>query len=159
MTSDKNGNNLLMIVPTGHSISSSVNRRSVTPSGIAQNTFPPGALSNGTLIRPSIGSRPSTFPRSPQINPQAVIGSGILTNCSSSAPLTGNSTVNGNGPNCGQKRLKIEREDEEQNVQGKDCKSLTVSGHNVPVRKRVKVAFVKDSKGFCSDFRSSVDRK
>ncbi|XP_076235054.1 helix loop helix protein 3B [Calliopsis andreniformis] len=158
VASDKNGNNLLMIAPTGHNVSGSVNRRSLTPSTVAQNIFSPAALNNGSLIRPSAGPRPSTFPRSPQVNVQAVTSPSILTNCSSSVPLTNNvSAVNGSAPNCGQKRLKIEREDEES--QGKDCKGLT-PGHSVPVRKRVKVTFVKDSNsGFRSDIRSNVDRK
>lgn len=159
--SDKNGNNLLMIAPAGHSLPGSVNRRSVTPSTMAvQNAFPPSTLSNGSLPRPSAVPRPSTFPRSPQINAQAVTSSSILANCSSSSPLTNNgATVNGSVSNCGQKRLKLEREDEEQAAQTKDCKALPSSAHSVPARKRVKLAFIKDSNsGYRSDFRN-VDRK
>ncbi|XP_076289965.1 helix loop helix protein 3B [Lasioglossum baleicum] len=152
LTCDKNGNNLLMIAPSGHNISSTMNKRNVTPSTIGQSTFSSGPLTNGALIRPP---RPSTFSKSPQITVQTVTGSNILTNCSSSSALSNNVvSVNGSVPNCGQKRLKIERDDEEQPGQGKDCKTLPSSGHNVPARKRVKVTFVKDSNPpYRSDFR------
>ncbi|XP_053985055.1 uncharacterized protein LOC128893558 isoform X2 [Hylaeus anthracinus] len=154
---DKNGNNLLMIAPAGHNVTVAVNKRSATPSTIAvQNTFPPGVLSNGGLIRSPVGPRPSGFPKSPQINVQAVSSPNILSN-SSSTPLTSNATsVGGSVSTCGQKRLKIEREDEEQSSQGKDCKNMPP--HSVPARKRAKV-FIRDSNsGFRNDFRS-VDRK
>nr|XP_031831501.1 uncharacterized protein LOC116426549 isoform X2 [Nomia melanderi] len=157
MACDKNGNNLLMIAPSVHNMSASMNKRSVTPSAIVQNTFPPGTLTNGSLIRPP---RPTTFPKSPQINVQTVNSSNILTNCSSNTNLSNNvATVNGSMSNCGQKRLKIEREDDEHSNQVKDCKTLSSSAHNVPVRKRVKVTFVKDSNpGYRNDFRN-VERK
>ncbi|KZC11191.1 PREDICTED: uncharacterized protein LOC107189279 [Dufourea novaeangliae] len=153
---DKNGNNLLMIAPGGHSVTAAMNKRSMTPSSIGQNALPTGALTNGSMIRPP---RSSTFPKSPQINVQAVTNSNILTNCPANTALSNMSTVNGSVPNCGQKRLKMEREDEEQSVQGKDCKTLPSPVHNVPVRKRAKVAFIKDSNpGFRNDFRN-VERK
>ncbi|XP_076165319.1 helix loop helix protein 3B isoform X3 [Ptiloglossa arizonensis] len=159
---DKNGNNLLMIAPAGHNVSGTVNKRSATPSTIAvQNTFPPGALSNGSLIRSTAGPRASTYPKSPQITVQSVTSANILTNCSSNTPLNNNvSPVNGGVSTCGQKRLKIEREDEEQSGQGKDCKPLSSHTHSAPPRKRVKVAFTRDTNsGFRNDFRSNVDRK
>ncbi|XP_078053745.1 helix loop helix protein 3B isoform X2 [Augochlora pura] len=154
ITCDKNGNNLLMIAPSGHNISSGVNKKNAPPSSIGQNSFSPVSMANGGLIRPP---RPTNFPKSPQIGVQAVTGSNILTNCSSSSTLSNNvATANGSVPSCGQKRLKIEREDEEQPGQGKDCKTLSSSG---PIRKRVKVAFVKDSNPpFRGDFRNA-DRK
>ncbi|XP_043255149.1 uncharacterized protein LOC122398944 [Colletes gigas] len=157
---EKNGNNLLMIAPAGHNVVGTVNKRSVTPSTIAvQNSFPPGALSNGSLIRSPVGPRPSTFPKSPQINVQSVTSPSILNNCSSNPPLTNNASTVGGVPTCGQKRLKIEREDEEQSSQGKDCKALSSHAHSVPARKRVKVTFIRDSNsGFRNDFRS-MDRK
>nr|XP_012137407.1 PREDICTED: uncharacterized protein LOC100875037 isoform X2 [Megachile rotundata] len=147
---DKNGNNLLMIAPNGHGIP---NKRSVTPS--TPNPLAP-ALNNGSLSRSS-NVRPSSFPKSPQVNGQVITSSSILTNCSSTGTSTSNtSTVNGNVPNCAQKRLKIEKEDEE-SAQSRECKVLP--SHNVPMRKRVKVAFVKDSNsGFRNDFRN-VERK
>ncbi|XP_076645299.1 helix loop helix protein 3B [Halictus rubicundus] len=150
LTCDKNGNNLLMIAPSGH-VSSLMNKRSVTPSAMGQSTFSPGPLTNGALICPP---RPSTFPKSPQITVQAVTGSNILTNCSSSSTLSNSVvSVNGSVPNYGQKRMKIERDDEEQSVQGKDCKALPSSCHNVAVKKRVKVCTV-----YRSDFQN-IDRK
>lgn len=74
--------------------------------------------------------------------------------------MTGNTPVtNGvgsSGSNCGQKRFKIEREEEEQGAP-RDCRVPPPPVHNVPVRKRVKVTFVKDS-GFRGDL-CGVDRK
>ncbi|XP_017875388.1 uncharacterized protein LOC108622190 isoform X2 [Ceratina calcarata] len=148
---DKNGNNLLMIAPSGHSGSNDV-KRSVTP----QNQLP--NLMNNASIRPQTCSRPSNFPKSPQINSHVVTSSSLLTNCSSSTSTTSNTSgINGSASSCGQKRLKLEKEEEEQSGQSRECRNLTTSVHGVPVRKRVKVTFVKDSNsGFRNDFR---DRK
>ncbi|CAK9814924.1 T-cell acute lymphocytic leukemia protein 1 [Anthophora quadrimaculata] len=159
---DKNGNNLLMIAPPGHSIQNSVSKRSVTPSTVAaQNPLPSNTLNNGSLTRSPAGARASNFPKSPQINVQVVTSSSILTNCSSSVSVTSNaSIISGSAGNCGQKRLKIEKEEEEQSsVQSRDCKTLPSPVHGVPMRKRVKVTFVKDSNsGFRNDFRN-IERK
>nr|XP_033332088.1 type-2 histone deacetylase 1 isoform X1 [Megalopta genalis] len=185
ITCDKNGNNLLMIAPGGHNITTTVNRRSATPSTIGQNNFSPGPLTNGSLIRPP---RPTAFPKSPQIGVQAMTGPNIL-NCSQSSLLNNNNSSNSSSSNNnnnnntnninnnnnvvapanvsssegpqklrGQKRLKIEMEDDEQPGQGRDC-TLPSSGHNSAVRKRVKVTFVKDSNPpYRGDFRNP-DRK
>ncbi|XP_017762956.1 PREDICTED: uncharacterized protein LOC108552801 [Eufriesea mexicana] len=161
---DKNGNNLLMIAPPGHSVSNPVCKRSITPStAVAQNALPSSALSNGSLTRSPAGQRSSTFPKSPQINVQVVTSSSIMTNCSSSVSVTSSSssTISGSVANCAQKRLKIEKEEEEQQLSGqsRDCKALSSSVHGVPARKRVKVTFVKDSSSaFRNDFRN-VERK
>ncbi|CAL7950076.1 unnamed protein product [Xylocopa violacea] len=157
---DKNGNNLLMIAPTGgHNVANTVNKRSITPStAAAQNPLPSNTSSNGSLSRSATGPRVSTYPKSPQINVQVITSTNILTNCSSSVPVTSNSsTVNGSASNCGQKRLKVEKEEEEQSSsQSRDSKTLPSSVHGVPMRKRVKVTFVKDSNsGFRNDFRNA----
>ncbi|XP_043583136.1 uncharacterized protein LOC122567979 isoform X2 [Bombus pyrosoma] len=158
---DKNGNNLLMIAPSGHSITNAACKRSMTPSTVvAQNPLPPTALTNGSLTRSLSGSRSSSFPKSPQVNAQVVTSSSILTNCSPSVSVTSSaSTISGSAANSGQKRPKIEKEEEEQlSGQSRDCKSLTSSVHGIPTRKRVKM-FVKDSSaGFRSDFRN-IERK
>ncbi|XP_029046081.1 uncharacterized protein LOC114877551 isoform X1 [Osmia bicornis bicornis] len=142
---DKNGNNLLMIAPNGHGIP---NKRSVTP--LTQNPLPPVVINNGSIRGSSNGPRPSTFPKSPQVSGQGISSS---ITCPSTGSVTNNvPTVNGNVPNCGQKRLKIEKEDDESG-QNRECKVLPV--HNVPMRKRVKMTFVKDSNpGFRNDFRN-----
>jgi len=75
--------------------------------------------------------------------------------------LTGNTSVtNGiglSGSNCAQKRFKIEREEEDQ--ASRDCRVPPPPVHNIPVRKRVKVTFVKDSSsGFRGDL-CGADRK
>ena len=159
---DKNGNNLLMIAPTGHSMANTTCKKSVTPSTVvAQSPLPTVALPNGSsLTRTLPGLRSSTFPKSPQINAQVATTSSILTNCSPTISVTSSvSTVSGSVANCGQKKLKIEKEEEEQlGGQNRDCKGLTSPVHGVPMRKRVKL-FVKDSSsGFRSDFRN-VERK
>lgn len=159
---DKNGNNLLMIALSGHNVSNSVCKKSITPSmTVAQNSLTANALSNASLTRPP-GSRPSIYPKSPQINVQVVSSSSILT-CSS-APVTSNaSTITGSVANCGQKRLlKIEKEEEEQMVQGqsRDCKGLPSTVHGVLTRKRVKVTFIKESSsGFRTNEFRNVERK
>ncbi|CAD1480900.1 unnamed protein product [Heterotrigona itama] len=157
---DKNGNNLLMIAPSGHSVTNPACKKSMTPSTVvAQSPLPPAALPNGSLTRTLPGLRSSTFPKSPQINAQVVTTSStILTNCSSSISVT--SSVSAvSVANCGQKKLKIEKEEEEQlGGQNRDCKALTSPVHGVPMRKRAKL-FVKDSSsGFRGDFRN-VERK
>lgn len=155
---DKNGNNLLMIAPSGHNVPNSVCKKSITPSmTVAQNSLTANPLGNGSLTRPP-GSRSSIFPKSPQINVQVVSSSSILT-CSS-VPVTSNAST-GSVANCGQKRvLKIEKEEEEQmSGQGRDCKGLPSPVHGVLTRKRVKVTFIKESSsGFRNDFRN-VERK
>lgn len=152
---DKNGNNLLMIAPTGHSLPNSAGKRTVAPSTVGvQSPLSSNALANGSLTRSPVGSRHSTFPKSPQINAQVVTSSSILTNCSSNVSATSNvSTINGSVANCGQKRLKIEQEDAEQSGQGRDCKTLSSPVHGAPMRKRAKVSFAKDSNsGFLNDY-------
>lgn len=85
-----------------------------------------------------------------------MVPNGSSSSLSSSTPVTNG--VGSNGSNCGQKRFKIEREDEEQGP-SRDCRAPPPPAHSVPVRKRVKVTFVKDSSsGFRGDL-CGVDRK
>ncbi|XP_018397156.1 PREDICTED: uncharacterized protein LOC108775324 [Cyphomyrmex costatus] len=156
-TCDKNGSNLLMIAPSGLNTTISGGKRCVTPSiVVTQGNSLFHSNSNGNLIRSSSGGRSSSFPKSPQVSSNT----NIVPNGSSSS-LTGNTPItNGigsSGSNCAQKRFKIEREEEDQ--ASRDCRIPPPPVHNVPVRKRVKVAFIKDSSsGFRSDL-CGTDRK
>ncbi|XP_071630101.1 uncharacterized protein Hlh3b [Temnothorax longispinosus] len=154
-TCDKNSSNLLMIAPSGLNAAISAGKRCVTPSiVVTQGNF--HSNSNGNVIRSPSSGRSSSFPKSPQVSSNA----NIVPNGSSSS-LTGNAPVaNGigsSGSNCAQKRFKIEREEEDQT--SRDCRAPPPPVHNVPVRKRVKVAFIKDSNsGFRGDL-CGADRK
>ncbi|KAL0118623.1 hypothetical protein PUN28_009355 [Cardiocondyla obscurior] len=150
---DKNGSNLLMIASSRLNTNISSGKRCVTPSiVVTQGNF--HSNSNGNVIRSPSSGRSSSFPKSPQVSSNA----SIVPNGSSSSSNT--SVANGigsSGSNCAQKRFKIEREDEDQ--ASRDCRAPPPPVHNVPVRKRVKVAFIKDSSsGFRGDL-CSADRK
>lgn len=153
-TCDKNGSSLLMIAPTGLNVAIPSGKRCVTPSIIVtQGNF--HSNNNGNLIRSPSGGRSSSFPKSPQISSNTnVISNGSSPSLTSHAPVTNGV---GSSSNCAQKRFKIEREDDEQ--VSRDCRVPPSSAHSVPVRKRVKVAFVKDSSsGFRGDL-CGADRK
>ncbi|XP_011703774.1 PREDICTED: uncharacterized protein LOC105459439 isoform X2 [Wasmannia auropunctata] len=152
---DKNGSNLLMIAPSGLNATISAGKRCVTPSiVVTQGNF--HSNSNGNLIRSPSSGRSSSFPKSPQLSSNT----SIVPNGSSSSLTSTTSVANGigsSGSNCPQKRFKIEREEEDQ--ASRDCRAPPPPVHNVPVRKRVKVAFVKDtSSGFRGDL-CGADRK
>ncbi|RLU19221.1 hypothetical protein DMN91_007778 [Ooceraea biroi] len=148
---DKSNSNLLMIAPGGLSTAISTGKRCVTPSVVVtQGNF--HSTSNGVIRSLAPGRSPS-FPKSPQVSSNTPNGS--------SSSLTGNAPVtNGMGSgvaNCAQKRFKIEREEEEQT--SRDCRAPIPPAHNVPVRKRVKVTFMKEANsGFRGDL-CGVDRK
>lgn len=156
---ERNGSNLLMIAPTGLGmIAASIGKRCVTPSVVVtQGSF--HSNSNGSLIRSSSSGRSSSYPKSPQIPSNVVSGSGgsssSLTN--STSITNGVSTSSGGGSSCGQKRFKVEQEEE---TTSKDCRvPPPPPTHSMPVRKRVKISFVKDSSsGFRGDL-CGVDRK
>ncbi|GAB1860965.1 T-cell acute lymphocytic leukemia protein 1 [Camponotus japonicus] len=151
---DKNGSNLLMIAPTGLNIAIPTGKRCVTPSAIVtQSNF--HSNNNGNLIRSPSSGRSSNFPKSPQISNTSVISNGSSSSLSNHTPITNG--IGSSGPNCAQKRFKIEREEEEQAP--RDCRVPPPPVHSVPVRKRVKVAFGKDSSsGFRGDL-CGADRK
>ncbi|XP_050465168.1 uncharacterized protein LOC126858725 isoform X1 [Cataglyphis hispanica] len=152
---DKNGSNLLMIAPTGLNVTIPTGKRCVTPSVIVtQGNF--HSNNNGNLIRSPSGGRSSNFPKSPQISSNT----NVISNGSSSSLTSHTSVTNGigsSGSNCAQKRFKIERDEEEQ--ASRDCRVPPPPAHSIPIRKRVKVAFVKESSsGFRGDL-CSADRK
>ncbi|KAG7202885.1 hypothetical protein KM043_010033 [Ampulex compressa] len=153
-TCDKNGNDLLMIAPAGLA---GANKRSATPSVlVAQSSFSNSAIGNGSLVRVSSNQRSTGgFSKTTQLSAQTTSTSSLLTNGSTSTTLA-SSTV----ATCGQKRLKVEREEEEQSTQGVECRVPPPPSHGVAMRKRVKVTFTKDTSpgGFRGDFRG-VDRK
>ncbi|XP_029164362.1 uncharacterized protein LOC114935640 isoform X2 [Nylanderia fulva] len=154
-TCDKNGSSLLMIASTGLNVAIPTGKRCVTPSIIVtQGNF--HSNNNGNLIRSPSGGRSLSFPKSPQISSNTnVISNGSSPSLTSHAPVTNG--VGSSGSNCAQKRFKIEREDDEQT--SRDCRVPPPPAHSVPVRKRVKVAFVKDSNsGFRGDL-CGADRK
>ncbi|XP_012535786.1 uncharacterized protein LOC105836358 [Monomorium pharaonis] len=151
---DKNGSNLLMIAPSGLNTAISAGKRCVTPSiVVTQGNF--HSNSNGNIIRSPSSGRSSSFPKSPQVS----ANTNLVPNGSSSS-LTGNTSVaNGigsSGSNCAQKRFKVEREEEDQ--ASRDCRAPPPPVHNIPVRKRVKIAFIKDSSSGFRDL-SGADRK
>ncbi|XP_066596627.1 neurogenic differentiation factor 1 isoform X2 [Prorops nasuta] len=153
---DKNGNNLLMIAPTNMNISSSLQSKTnvMVPSTTSQPHFSSNDLGRGSMIHGSANRGPS-FPKSPQIP------STTNSNLSNGLPglsLVANISGSGNASvtNCGQKRLKLEREDEEQSNLSKDCRASV--HHGISVRKRSRTTInVKDSNGFRNEFRN--DRK
>lgn len=155
MSCDKNGNNLLMIAPSGLNMAGSTPKQNPTATPITSpNPFPSGSANAGNLIRSPVSSRSSGFPKSPQISVQPVVG----TTSSPTVPLAnGSPSVATGGSSCGQKRLKVEREEDEPSAGcAKECRGPLPPVHSVPVRKRVKVTFVKDSNTvFRSDFRAS----
>lgn len=149
---EKNNSNLLMIAPAGLGTVMSTGKRCVTPSVIVHNQGNFHSTSNGSnVMRPLASGRSSGFPKSPTSTPNGA-----------SSSLPGNASVtNGIGTsgtsNCAHKRLKIEREEEEQTP--RDCRAPLPPAHNIPVRKRVKVAFMKEANsGFRGDL-CGVDRK
>ncbi|XP_014478755.1 PREDICTED: uncharacterized protein LOC106746558 isoform X1 [Dinoponera quadriceps] len=155
VTCEKNGSNLLMIAPTGLSVSAA-GKRCVTPAVVvSQGSF--HSNGNGNLIRSPVSGRTSGFPKSPQVSSgTSMAPNGSSSSLTGSAPVTNG--VGSSGSNCGQKRFKIEREEEEQGA-SRDCRAPPLPAHSVPVRKRVKVTFVKDSgSGFRGDL-CGVDRK
>jgi len=107
------------------------------------------SANSGSTVRSLASGRSSSFPKSPN------------TPNGSSSSLAGNVPVT-NGvasatSNCAQKRFKIECEEEEQT--SRDCRAPLSSAHSIPVRKRVKVTFMKEANsGFCGDL-CGVDRK
>ncbi|XP_011865781.1 PREDICTED: uncharacterized protein LOC105560889 isoform X2 [Vollenhovia emeryi] len=153
---DKNSSNLLMIAPSGLNAAISAGKRCVTPSiVVTQGNF--HSNSNGNVIRSPSSGRSSSFPKSPQVPSNT----GIVPNGTSSS-LAGNTPVaNGigsSGSSCAQKRFKIEREEDDQACT-RECRAPPPPVHNVPVRKRVKIAFMKDpSSGFRGDL-CGADRK
>ncbi|KAL6447924.1 hypothetical protein ACFW04_000177 [Cataglyphis niger] len=153
---DKNGSNLLMIAPTGLNVTIPTGKRCVTPSVIVtQGNF--HSNNNGNLIRSPSGGRSSNFPKSPQISSNTnVISNGSSSSLTSHTPVTNG--IGSSGSNCAQKRFKIEQDEEEQ--ASKDCRvPPPPPAHSIPIRKRVKVAFVKESSsGFRGDL-CSADRK
>ncbi|KAF7387482.1 hypothetical protein HZH68_013159 [Vespula germanica] len=144
---DKNGNNLLMIVPA-------VSLNELSASSVDKHVEPSNVISQGhhhsvnhslgsNLIRSSVNN----FSKSQQINYNVSSTNGSLV-------------TNGNSSSVGQKRLlKVERQDDEQSGIGRECRSSSITEHPVQVRKRVKVTFAKDTTGsFRQDFRH-VERK
>lgn len=152
---DKNGSNLLMIAPNGLNVTIPTGKRCVTPSVIVtQGNF--HSNNNGNLIRSPSSGRSSNFPKSPQISSNtSVISNGSSSSLTSHTPVTNG--IGSSGSNCAQKRFKIERDEEEQAP--RDCRVPPPPAHSIPVRKRVKVAFVKDSSsGYRGDL-CGADRK
>ncbi|XP_072742644.1 uncharacterized protein Hlh3b isoform X2 [Anoplolepis gracilipes] len=152
-TCDKNNSNLLMIAPTGLNVAIPTGKRCITPSVIVtQGNF--HSNNNGNLIRSPSGGRSSSFPKSPQISSNTSVISNGSSSSLSHTPVTNG--VGSSGSNCAQKRFKIERDEEEV---PRDCRVPPPPAHSVPVRKRVKLAFMKDSSsGFRNDL-CGADRK
>lgn len=102
---------------------------------------------------------PSNFPKSPQVSSNNNVVSNGSSSSLTGTPVCNTPVANGigsSGSNCAQKRFKIEREEEDQT--SRDCR-VSPHVHNVPVRKRIKVAFIKDSSsGFRGDL-CNADRK
>ncbi|XP_020281068.1 uncharacterized protein LOC109853388 isoform X2 [Pseudomyrmex gracilis] len=143
---DKSNNNLLMIAPVGLGATISGGKRCATPSiVVTQSNF--HSNSNGNLVRSSSTGRSSSFPKSPQVPSNTnMVSNGSSSSLTSNTPIANG--IGSNGSSCAQKRFKIEREEEEQ--VSRECRAPPPPAHSVPVRKRVKVTFLKDS-GFRGD--------
>ncbi|KAK2589295.1 hypothetical protein KPH14_007847 [Odynerus spinipes] len=131
---DKNGNNLLMIVPA-----------------VPLNELP--ASSTDKHVEPTVASQ--GHPLAGNFKSQQVNYNVPSVNGSISTVLT-----NGNSSSVGQKRLlKVERQDDEQSNVARECRPTSITEHGVQVRKRVKVTFAKESSAnFRHDFRH-IERK
>ncbi|XP_015598106.1 uncharacterized protein LOC107269117 isoform X2 [Cephus cinctus] len=154
---DRNGNNLLMIAPT-HSTDVVSSKQNLSLVSGTQTHFSTGSLSNnGNHLRsPDSVNRQqtATFPRSPQIGPAQSVST---HSCTSSTGGVSNSNGVGSG-SCGQKRLKVEKDEEEvvTSSQNRECKVPPPPSHVVPIRKRVRIAFVKETNSpFRNDFKNS----
>nr|XP_012234053.1 PREDICTED: uncharacterized protein LOC105678916 isoform X1 [Linepithema humile] len=153
---DKNSSNLLMIAPTGLNAAITTGKRCVTPSVVVTQGNFHNSSNNGNLIRSSSNGRSSGFPKSPQVSSNTgMISNGSSSSLTCNAPLTNG--VGSSGPSCAQKRFKIEREEEDQIP--RDCRVPPPSVHSVPVRKRGKVTFVKDSSSVFRSDLCNIDRK